>query len=116
MPAWAPEHLADMGSTAQGKKAQAVKARFRQQAVEHGLAKAVDGLLESEDAMDRRFGVLLLVATDDLDKMSDLLITTTHQDIWDAAIVAMRNWIGRGPGQDQKLYQRLVEQAQIFGQ
>jgi len=110
LPLWAPEHLADLGSTERGKHALAVMHEGRQVAAAKGLNAGLEGLLTSDDPIARRHGVVLLAATDNFDRLSDLLKTTTHQDVWDAAIVAMRNWIGRGPGQDQILYKRLIEQ------
>jgi hypothetical protein len=109
LPAWAPEHISDMGSTELGKKKEAVILRWRKQAAEKGLGPAMDALLASDDPLERRFGVLMLGATDDLQRLGDLLRETKHQDVWDAAIIAVRHWIGRGPGQDQKLYNRLIE-------
>ena len=32
---------------------------------------------------------------------------TKYPDAWDRAVVVIRHWLGRGPGQDQILYQRL---------
>jgi len=29
--------------------------------------------------------------------------------VWDNAVVVLRGWIGRGPGQDMILYQRLID-------
>ena len=50
----------------------------------------------------------MLGATDDLQRLGDVLRDTKHQDVWDAAIIAVRHWIGRGPGQDQRLYNGLI--------
>jgi len=36
-----------------------------------------------------------------------------HADFWDNAVLALRHWIGRGPGQDQKLYKRLVDGKKV---
>jgi hypothetical protein len=37
------------------------------------------------------------------------LIAGKHPDLWENATLVLRNWIGRGPGQDQKVYHNLIE-------
>jgi hypothetical protein len=111
LPAWAPEKLSDMANTERGKKIEAVILRWRKHAAEKGLEPALNGLLASNDPLERRFGILMLGATDNLQRLGDVLKETKHQDVWDAAIVAMRHWIGRGPGYDQRLYHGLIEKA-----
>jgi hypothetical protein len=113
LPPWAPERLADLGTSESGKKLLATRARFRQLALEKGISAATDEMLHSDDIAARHFAILVLVATDDLERLGDVLKTTTHQDVWETAIVALRNWIGRGPGQDQKLYHGLIEKAKV---
>jgi hypothetical protein len=113
LPEWAPEHLADLGNSERGKKSLAVMAQWRKRTAEKGLPEATAELLKSDDPMTRRFGVLLLAAMDDLEPLGEALKTTTHQDIWDSGILALRHWIGREPGQDQKLYQGLIDKAKL---
>ena len=36
-----------------------------------------------------------------------------YQDVWDAGGIALRNWIGRAPGQDQRLYKLLTEKKTV---
>ena len=48
-------------------------------------------------------------ALDDLPRLGQALMSAKSPDVWDAAVKAMRHWIGRGPGQDQKLYHGLIE-------
>ncbi len=111
LPVWAPEHLSDMGSTELGKKKLERMAQFRTLATDKGLDAALDQFLASDNPLERRYAVLLLVAMDNMQRLGEVLRQTTHQDVWDTAIIALRNWIGRGPGQDQKLYKRLTENA-----
>jgi hypothetical protein len=111
LPKWAPEHLSDMGSTELGKKKLERMAQFRKLATDKGLNAALDDFLASDDPLQRRYAILLLVATDNMQRLGEVLRQTTHQDVWDTAIVSLRNWIGRGPGQDQKLHKRLQESA-----
>jgi hypothetical protein len=111
LPAWAPEHISDLSSTELGKKKEAVILRWRKSAAEKGMGPALDALLASDDPLERRFGILMLGATDDLQRLGEVLQQTKHQDVWDAAIIAVRHWIGRGPGMDQRLYKGLMEKG-----
>lgn len=48
-------------------------------------------------------------ATDNLKHLGEALANAKHSDVWDHGVIALRHWIGRGPGQDQKLYQALIK-------
>jgi hypothetical protein len=111
LPAWCPERLADLGKTEQGKKLLAMVAKFRKEAIAKGVGPTAAEFVNSDDPQERRLAVLWLGATDDMERLGETLKTTKHQDVWEAAIIALRNWIGRGAGQDQKLYQGLVERV-----
>jgi len=111
LPTWAPEHLADLGGSDRGKQVRATMAHWRKLAKEKGIVEATNALLESDDETSRRLAVLLLAAMDDLERIGEVLKTTKQQDVWEAAIVALRHWIGRAPGQDQKLYKGLIEKG-----
>jgi hypothetical protein len=109
LPAWA----AGPGGSERAKKLSAVMARWRKRAAETSVSEATDELLRSDDEAARRSAVLLLAALDDMGRLGDALVNARHQDVWDAGIVALRAWIGRGPGQDQKLYRLLAEKKTI---
>jgi hypothetical protein len=113
LPPWCPERLADLVKTEHGKKLLALVARFRKQAVEKGVSPAIAEFLKSDDELERRTAILWLVATDDLERLGEVLKDTTHQDVWDVGIIALRNWIGRDAEQDQKLYKGLVEKVKM---
>jgi hypothetical protein len=113
LPDWCPERLSDLGGTEKGKKVLAIVARWRKQAIEKGVGPAIEGFLHSDDPLERRLAVLWLGATDDQERMAAVLKETKHQDVWDAGIIALRNWIGRGPGQDQKLYKGLMQLGKL---
>src|SRR5207237_193724 len=51
---------------------------------------------------------LLMGATDDLPRLADALHKNKHPDVWDAAVITLRHWIGRAPGQDQVLYKGML--------
>jgi hypothetical protein len=61
-------------------------------------------------AVTRRLVVYSLGALDDLPRLVQCLTDAKHADVRDAAIDALRAWIGRGPGQDQEVYNLLVKQ------
>src|SRR5262249_5015372 len=103
LPPWAAGDVSE-----HTKKVRAVLARFRRLAVQGSIGQALDALLASDDEPDRRVAVYLMGATDDLERLGKALTEAKHPDVWDTGVLALRHWIGRGPGQDQKLYQRLV--------
>jgi hypothetical protein len=70
--------------------------------------EVIDELLASDDPLHRRLGVILAGATDRLDRLGKVLANSHHQDVWDNAVLVLRHWLGRAPGQDQKLYDGLV--------
>ena len=104
LPAWA------VGGppTERMKKVQEALAKLYKQV----LAKPVDEVLKefvaSEDPIERRMAVLLMGALDDLEDLGEALMNAKHRDVWDAAVLALRHWIGRAPGQDKILYEGLI--------
>jgi hypothetical protein len=48
-------------------------------------------------------------ALDDLPRLGKAMRETKYAGLWDDGILALRHWIGRCPGQDQILYDRLIE-------
>jgi hypothetical protein len=109
LPAWA----AGRGADEKAQKLAAIMARWRKRAAEASVTEATDELLQSDDATARRSAVLLLAALDDIDGLAKALVSARHQDAWDAGIIALRHWIGRGPGQDQRLYRLLTEKKTV---
>jgi hypothetical protein len=77
------------------------------------IGETLDALLTSEDPAERRLGVLGAGALDDLERLARALSTTKYPDVWDYGVIALRHWIGRGPGQDQKLYHGLIEKRKM---
>jgi hypothetical protein len=113
----APRHLdrlpdwADAKPTGRQKKLREVAAHFHRLAAEKSVGEAIDTLLKSDDPAERQAAVYLMGATDDLKRLGEALTGAQHPDVWDAGVLALRHWIGRGPGQDQKLYRALTEKA-----
>jgi hypothetical protein len=52
-----------------------------------------------------------MAALDQLERLGKALREAKHPDVWENGVVALRHWIGRGPGQDQILYKALIESA-----
>jgi hypothetical protein len=109
LPAWAGEP----GSSDKAKKLGEVMGRWRKRAADSSILEATDELLRSDDGAARRAAVLLLAALDEINRLGEALVSARHQDVWDAGIIALRHWIGRGPGQDQRLYKLLTEKETI---
>jgi hypothetical protein len=71
------------------------------------LGKALDGMMKSEKKMDRLLGVTAAGGVDDLPRVLAGLSDPKHADLRDHTVLVLRNWIGRGPGQVEKLYAAL---------
>ena len=84
--------------------------KFKRLAKSKSIGEAADEFVKSESKAERRAAVNVMAAIDDLPRLGKALQTTKHADVWDSGINALRAWIGRGPGQDQKLYKALIEQ------
>jgi hypothetical protein len=104
-----PEWVREGAVTEQGKAVQATMAKLRRLGQEKGINAALDELLRSDDPTDRRVAVHGLAALDDLTRLGQALRASKNLDVWENAILALRHWVGRAPGQDRKLYQKLVE-------
>ena len=85
------------------------------------LPEVLSGLVASEVESDRFVAVNMMLATDQLDLFYKVLSANKHKDVIENAIIGLRHWIGRKPGQDQKLYefmqssrQYTKKQAEIF--
>jgi hypothetical protein len=103
LPDWAtkPKETADL------KKKRAMRDRFVRLVVEKGTGAAIDAFLNSDDANERRMGVNAAAALDDLKRLGSALVNLKHPDVYENGVLALRHWIGRGPGQDQVLYNGL---------
>jgi hypothetical protein len=108
LPAWAQANGED---SPEAKQKKAVIEKFRQALLAKGQEAALEEFLASDDKMDRALAVFVLGALDDLPRLGKALREAKHFDVWDNGVVALRHWIGRGPGKDQILYKRLIENA-----
>src|SRR5262249_22657150 len=75
--------------------------------------EGLDELLQSEEPAERRLGGVASAAPGDLGHLGKALATAKDPDVWGKGVLALRHWIGRGPGQDLKLYQGLIEKRKM---
>jgi hypothetical protein len=108
LPEWASSDLNE-----EGKRVRALLQRFQELAAAKGVAAALDTFAASDDAADRKAAVLFMAALDDLPRLRVTLVNAKHADVWDAGVVALRHWIGRGPGQDMRLYKNMTEVGKV---
>jgi hypothetical protein len=66
---------------------------------------------KSDNKVDRIVGVTVLGAIDRLPALLDALADPKHADVRDHAILVLRHWMGRGPGQVEKLHATLTGEA-----
>jgi len=75
-----------------------------------GIAKGLETSAASKaDALERKAAVVALGAIDDLPRLMQVLNASTHADARDKAIVVIRHWLGREPGQSIRLYDHLTK-------
>jgi hypothetical protein len=108
------ETLPDWVATEQSESERAQRIRdtvekLRQQVVKSSPRQAGRTFATSEDPNQRATGVIFMGALDDLEGLGEVLLGTKYPDAWDRAIVVVRHWLGRRPGQDQILYRRLLD-------
>jgi hypothetical protein len=108
LPAWATR-AGQKRSPEEQAKYKAARDEIVRVAADKGVEAALDGLLNSDEPIHRRVGVIAGGALDELPRLAAFFQQTKHADLLDTAILVLRHWLGREPGQDQKLYQRLVE-------
>jgi hypothetical protein len=76
---------------------------------EKTLAEGLETFALSDDPAKRRFAIIGMGATDELGQLGRVLNEPKYGDNWDVAVVVLRHWLGRAPGQDMLLYKRLIE-------
>jgi hypothetical protein len=107
LPDWASRPADD--ADPKWKKRAQIRERLIQSFAAKTPGEVIDDFLASDDPDYRRVGVILTGAFDDLPRLGKELNETKHPDVWDNAVVVLRHWLGRAPGQDQKLYKALTE-------
>jgi hypothetical protein len=104
LPAWATGG----NDSEQAQKIKANLAKFRDQIRTQPVGEVLDRMVKSDDPLLRRSAVRLMGALDDLPRLGQALTNTPHTDVWDNGVLTLRHWIGRGPGQDLRLYNGMV--------
>ena len=91
----------------EGKKLAAAVEKFRA-ARATAPALALDNFLSSTDPAESRVALVALGAFDDLERLVRSVASVKTTEERDFAITVLRHWLGRGPGQDQRLYDNLT--------
>jgi hypothetical protein len=82
--------------------------------VTHGdLGKGLDDLIGSANRVDRLAGVTLAGAVDDLPRLFHVLSESKDAATRDHAVVVLRSWLGREPGQIKKLETTLLDRKKL---
>jgi hypothetical protein len=111
LPAWA---TTDESTSERAQRIRKVVEDLRQEIAKSASPEAaLETFAASDDRNHRLTGVIYLGAIDDMEGLAKVLNTTRHPDAWDRAVIVLRHWIGRGPGQDMRLYRGLVEKRGI---
>ena len=87
--------------------------KFRKARAENA-ATALNAFLDSADPIEQRIALVTLGATDDLEPLGKALASARNAEQWDFGITIVRHWLGRCPGNDQKLYAVLTSPAQGY--
>jgi hypothetical protein len=83
--------------------------RQRQRLPDEPVAAVLAAELAEADAGARELAVYGQGATDNLSGLVDCVGNTKHGDVRERAVEALRHWIGRGPQQDLRLYDFLMQ-------
>jgi len=112
-----PQHLDQLPDWATGAATPEVREKLARRdelirlMATKSVPAAIETFLSSDDLEKRRIAVMAMGATDDLHGLANALANAKHLDVWNNGVIALRHWIGRGPGQDQKLYKGLIEEG-----
>ena len=110
LPDWADP---EASLSAEAKKTAAGVEKFRKARAENA-STALNAFLDSADTVEQRIALVTLGATDDLDPLGKALASARNAEQWDFGITIVRHWLGRCPGNDQKLYAVLTSPAQGY--
>ena len=105
LPAWASPSTQDSPAA---KAKQAARDRLIKLILSRGIDAALDTMINSEDPNDRDVAIVVMGALDDLPRLGKAMREAKYPDVWENGVLTFRHWIGRAPGQDQILYQGLV--------
>ena len=100
LPDWAdPAHRYPEPLAAKIQSMSAAVGKYRTLRNEHP-ATATDAFLNSADSDERRIGLVVAGAEDDLERLANGITEAKEPEVWDFGITVLRHWLGRGPGQE----------------
>lgn len=112
LPDWAdPAHRYPEPMAAKIRSMSAAVSKYRTLRNEHP-AKATDAFLNSANSDERRIGLVVAGAEDDLERLANGITEAKDLEVWDFGITVLRHWLGRGPGQEQKFHRFLTDARQ----
>jgi len=106
LPPWA---IKSQDASAEAKEKKTALAQLTKELASRPVDDVLDQYIKSDEAVKRRFAVLLLGALDKLPRLGQAMQETKYADVRDLGVIALRHWIGRAPGHDQILYDRLLQ-------
>jgi hypothetical protein len=112
LPEWADPRAVG----ADAARVQAVRtalARIQKRLASEPVVTALTETLAANDPAERRAAVYCFGGLDLLDRVLDALSDARHADVRESAVLALRHWIGRAPGQEAKLHDLLVERHKL---
>jgi hypothetical protein len=77
------------------------------------IGKGLDDLIGSANKVDRLTGVTLAGAADDLPRLFHVLMESKDAATRDHAVVVLRSWLGREPGQIKRLETTLLNRKKL---
>jgi hypothetical protein len=108
-----PDWAAEDKSTPEVREKLARRKELAQLLATKSVPEAIETFLNSNDPEKRRIAVNAMGATDDLKGLGAALADAKNLDLWNHAVIALRHWLGRGSGQDMKLYNGLVNEGKF---
>lgn len=110
LPEWAGPQQALSPEVSTGR---AATESFRAVISEKGLNAALDQFLQSDDPVEKRVGLVVAGAVDDLPRLTDSAGGSADAEVWDFGVTVLRHWLGRSAKQPAKLYEYLHNSRQI---
>ncbi len=86
---------------------------WARQLADRPIDTVLEELLDSKSHFERKGAVVCLGALDKLQRLVEVLAGSKHADARDKSIVVLRNFIGRGPGQIERVYDFLIKTRKL---
>jgi uncharacterized protein (TIGR03000 family) len=108
LPEWA-EIPKDEAGQKRVQKLLGIRDRLAEGIRNKGVGPTLDEFLASDDPVERRVGVIYIGATDDLVRMGKVIHESKDDETFNDVVRALRHWLGRAPGQDQRFYKGVLQ-------